>query len=74
VYVFNACDECHGPDGFAQNASNAPDLNSPEIWNQTDGAIFWKIKSRKHGMPGSKKLSKVDVWNLTNYLRSEYDN
>ncbi|NQZ07379.1 MAG: hypothetical protein HRT35_09495 [Algicola sp.] len=73
VFVFNACDQCHGPDGFAPNASNAPDLNSAEIWNQTDGAIFSKIKSRRHSMPGARKMRKADVWHLTNFLRSEYD-
>jgi mono/diheme cytochrome c family protein len=75
IYV-NECQNCHGETGKG-DGPEAKDLDkevkdflTPGLWDQTDGAIRWKIRSGRRPMPSFKKmLSKEEIWHVTNYLR-----
>lgn len=78
IYV-QECENCHGKTGLG-DGSEAKDLdkkvrdfNNPEMWKQSDGAIFWKIRSGRRPMPSFKKmLSKEEMWHVTNYIRDAF--
>ena len=76
VYIAE-CAECHGDTGKGDGPKSGEldvevkDLLLPEIFDQTDGAMFWKISIGKRPMPSYKKLvSKDDRWHVVNYIRS----
>ena len=71
------CVICHGAkgkgDGMAGAALNPKPGNFTKeaFFNQTDGAIFWKIAEGKPPMAAYKDLlSKEERWQLINYLRT----
>lgn len=71
------CIICHGTkgkgDGIAGMALNPKpaNFNSGEVFNQSDGAIFWKITEGNAPMAAYKDLlSKEERWQLVNYLRT----
>jgi mono/diheme cytochrome c family protein len=71
------CVACHGStgkgDGPAAIAlrSKPGDLSDPKTWQQTDGALYWKISEGREAMPVYKKmLTEEQRWNAVNYVRS----
>lgn len=76
VYVRD-CLSCHGAAGKGDGpaAKDLPkksgDLSDPKMWEQTDGALFWKISEGKAPMTGYEKLlGEEDRWHVVNYLRT----
>ena len=71
------CLTCHGPAGKgngreARNLNVRPaDLSDPNLWQQTDGALCWKISEGKVEMPAFRmRFSRHEVWLLVNYVRT----
>jgi mono/diheme cytochrome c family protein len=71
------CFSCHGVtgkgDGPAARAlpKSPGDLSDPKMWEQTDGALFWKITTGKVPMPYYEKLlTEEQRWNVVNYIRT----
>jgi mono/diheme cytochrome c family protein len=71
------CLSCHGPLGKgdgpqAKDLQKKPgDLSNPKLWEQTDGALFWKISEGKKPMPTFEKLTtEEERWNVINYVRT----
>lgn len=76
VYVAN-CLACHGVTGKGNGPAAAAldpkpnDLADPKVWEQSDGALFWKIRQGRPPMPGYKKLlTEEERWNVLNYLHT----
>ena len=77
VYSYE-CSMCHGDDGggagdLAKNMkAKMPNFRDPTtLKGQTDGALFYIIKSGKGEMEGEGARVKTDdVWSLVNYTRS----
>jgi mono/diheme cytochrome c family protein len=71
------CLVCHGPAGKGDgrkakmlNVSPA-DLSDPKMWQETDGALCWKISEGKTPMPTFRmRFSRREVWHLVNYIRT----
>ena len=71
------CLTCHGPAGKgngreARNLNVRPaDLSDLNLWQQTDGALCWKISKGKGEMPAFRmRFSRREVWLLVNYVRT----
>lgn len=66
------CAECHGPDGTGMFKKHSADFHLPEVQQQTDGTLFWKITNGNtdHGMPSFSKLPELERWQLVLYLRT----
>ena len=74
------CQECHGDNGNGDGPEAAKldkavkDFSTEDMWVQTDGAIYWKIRTGRRPMPGFKKLlTKEEIWHVINYTRHEFD-
>jgi len=73
------CSQCHGEKGkgdgpiAAYLEKKAANLASSEILAQSDGALYSKIRTGRAPMPGFKSsLDKEEIWNLVNFIRSEF--
>jgi mono/diheme cytochrome c family protein len=68
------CVNCHGEDGSGHDASGA-DLRAPEVQEQSDGALFWKITNGNttNGMPSFAALPETDRWDIVTFLRTLKD-
>lgn len=73
------CVPCHGEagrgDGPASTALNPKpaNLTDPKVWEQTDGAIFWKISNGRNAMPKWEgALSEEQRWHTINFLRTTF--
>jgi mono/diheme cytochrome c family protein len=71
------CLSCHGATGLgngpaAKDLEKSPgDLSKPKMWEQTDGAIFWKITTGKKPMPSFEALTtEQERWQIVNYMRT----
>lgn len=71
------CLSCHGATGTgngpaAKDLEKSPgDLSKSALWEQTDGAIFWKITNGKKPMPSFETLTTEDErWQIVNYTRT----
>ena len=71
------CASCHGNagkgDGPAAKAleKHPGDLSLPKLWDQTDGAIFWKLTEGRKPMPSNLlTMSEDDRWHVINYTRT----
>jgi mono/diheme cytochrome c family protein len=71
------CINCHGKTG----AGDGPDveelgihpakLSDPATQLQTDGELFWKIKTGRRPMPSyGKRLALEEMWDSVRYIRS----
>lgn len=76
VYI-KECLSCHGTSGKGDGPAakdlqkKCGDLSNPKLWEQSDGALFWKITEGRTPMPSTEKLLKEeDRWNVVNYLRT----
>jgi len=71
------CAMCHGKSGDADGPAvielniHPAKLSDPQLQTESDGALFWKMTTRKKPMPAyGKRLSETDRWNLVNYVRT----
>ena len=71
------CLSCHGKTGKGDGPEakdlekELPNLRVPEMWNQTDGALFWKTTIGRRPMPGYRKLlTDEERWHVVNYMRT----
>lgn len=72
------CAPCHGESGRGDGVAAASlerkpgDLtNGPRMWPQTDGTIFWKIRTGRSPMPAFETAySEEQCWQIVNYVRS----
>jgi mono/diheme cytochrome c family protein len=70
--IFNRnCLQCHG-DATHDRKNNAPDLASPAVQQETDGALFWRISTgnARKGMPSFSSLPEAQRWQIVLYIRS----
>lgn len=71
------CRACHGDSGKGDGPS-APDLDkkpgdlsSPKLWEQSDGALFWKLTEGRKPMPTyAQRFTDDERWNIVNYVRT----
>jgi mono/diheme cytochrome c family protein len=73
VYLIN-CKSCHGDPG-KNNVSKLvpppPDPASPEMQNDSDGEIYYKIQEGRGPMPAFKNaLTSAEIWQVIAYIRS----
>ncbi len=64
------CAACHGAGGKGDGALPSADLTSKAFFDQTDGAIFYKIQVGRGQMPAFKALGDDATWHLVNYIRT----
>jgi mono/diheme cytochrome c family protein len=70
------CLDCHGGKGRGDGAgardldAAMPDLGDPRMWDQSDGAMFYKITEGREPMPAAADLSDEQRWHLVNYVRT----
>src|SRR5207249_6948942 len=76
------CLPCHGPAGKGDGPAAATlerngtpvrpgNLSDPKMWQQTDGALFWKLTEGKSPMPSwGETLSEEQRWTIINYVRT----
>jgi mono/diheme cytochrome c family protein len=76
LYAKN-CLSCHGATGVgngpaAKDLEKSPgDLSKPAMWDQTDGALFWKITTGRKPMPSFETLTtETERWQTINYVRT----
>ena len=71
------CLSCHGATGIGNGPAakdlekNPGDLSKPIMWDQTDGALFWKLTTGKKPMPTFETLTtETERWQIINYMRT----
>ena len=72
------CIKCHGAAGnndgsdtHGADMSKAPKLSDARMWDETDGALFWKISEGRDPMPSTNEtLTDAERWNVINYIRT----
>ena len=71
------CIACHGETGrgngpAAKDLEISPgNLSDPKLWEQTDGAIFWKISTGRSPMPTFEPTFSVEErWHIVNFVRT----
>ena len=71
------CLSCHGATGVGNGpaaaalAKSPGDLSKPAMWDQSDGAIFWKITNGKKPMPSFETLTtETERWQIVDYMRT----
>jgi mono/diheme cytochrome c family protein len=64
------CSACHGED--ARGTDRGPNLTTPTVQAQSDGALFWKISSgnTRTGMPTFSFLPELQRWQLVMHVRA----
>ncbi|MCK5704777.1 MAG: cytochrome c, partial [Cyclobacteriaceae bacterium] len=49
----------------------ATDFTSPEVFEQSDGSLFWKISEGRNDMePYKKKILEEDLWYVINFIKT----
>lgn len=81
-YFVMACLPCHGATGRGDGPAAAllerngkqihpGNLSDPKLWEQSDGAIFWKISEGNSPMPAFQEtFSVTQRWDIVNYVRT----
>jgi len=71
------CVSCHGAKGRGDGPKAGELERKPHsfadasIWDQSDGAFFWKITEGKAPMPSEKTLmTEEERWHVVNYMRT----
>lgn len=71
------CLACHGETGrgdgpSAHDLEKTPgDLSKPVMWEQSDGALFWKITEGRKPMPTyAERFTDEQRWSIVNYVRT----
>ena len=77
-----SCLPCHGPAGKGDGPAAVSlerdgvkirpgNLSDPKMWQQTDGAIFWKISEGNSPMPAfGEALTEEQRWQIVAYVRT----
>jgi len=77
-----ACLPCHGPAGKGDGPAASTlerngvkirpgNLSDSQMWQQTDGEIFWKLTEGNSPMPSwSQTLSEEQRWSVISYIRT----
>jgi len=77
-----ACLPCHGASGRGDGPAASTlerngvrvrpgNLSDPKIWQQADGAIFWKISEGNSPMPAfQESYSEEQRWQIVSYVRT----
>ena len=73
VYILK-CIKCHANQGqgypLEHTAQEVPDFKQDWFRQQSDGALYWKIREGRGVMPGYKStLSEEQLWQLVEYVR-----
>jgi mono/diheme cytochrome c family protein len=71
------CLTCHGAQGkgdgpAALRLDRRPgNLSNPRLWEQSDGALFWKVNEGHRPMPTFRRImSDEERWPVINYVRT----
>ena len=66
------CAQCHGERGEGGKRKHAPNLAQPDVQEQSDGALFWKITNgnSRRDMPAWSRLPELQRWQLVLFLRT----
>jgi mono/diheme cytochrome c family protein len=76
------CLPCHGPGGKGDGPAAATlerngvrvrpgNLSDPKRWEESDGALFWKITEGNSPMPSwGPTLTDEQRWSIVNYIRT----
>ena len=71
------CLACHGAKGQGDGPAAAHlekrpgNLSSSKLWEQSDGALFWKVNEGHRPMPTFKHImSDEERWPVINYIRT----
>ena len=71
------CRSCHGEKGAGDGSAakdlerHPGDLTRPEMWEQSDGALYWKLTEGNKPMPTFEKLlTDEERWHVVNYVRT----
>jgi mono/diheme cytochrome c family protein len=71
------CRSCHGRNGdgkgvqAAELSTPTTDFTNPEVFEQSDGSLFWKISEGRNDMePYKKKMLEEDIWFVINYIKT----
>lgn len=77
VAYMQECRACHGDTGkgdgpSAHDLDKKPgDLSSPKLWEQSDGAIFWKLTEGRKPMPTyAQRFTDDERWSIVNFVRT----
>jgi mono/diheme cytochrome c family protein len=77
AFFVQECVACHGETGRgdgpgAKDLEKKPgNLTNPELWNQSDGALFFKITVGRRPMPSFRDtFSSDERWHIVNYIRT----
>ena len=77
VMYLQECRACHGDAGkgdgpSAHDLEKTPgDLSNPKMWEQSDGALFWKITEGRKPMPTyAQRFTDEQRWSIVNYVRT----
>ncbi len=64
------CKACHGEKGLGDGLIKAANFTAEGFLMQSDGAIFYKIRTGRSQMPGFKALGDEEIWSVIHYIRS----
>jgi mono/diheme cytochrome c family protein len=71
------CRSCHGRIGDGKGvqakelSTPTTDFTNPEVFEQSDGSLFWKISEGRNDMePYKKKILEEDIWYVINYIKT----
>ncbi len=76
------CFPCHGASGKGDGPASSTleregkpvrpgNLSDPKLWEQSDGAIFWKISEGRTPMPAFQEtFTEEQRWQIVNYVRT----
>jgi len=77
VVYAKECFSCHGATGKGDGPAAAAlekspgNLSDPKMWEQTDGALFWKITTGRKPMASYENLlTEEQRWHVINYTRT----
>ncbi len=77
-----SCLPCHGPQGKGDGPASISlerngarirpgNLSDPRMWQQPDGALFWKITEGNTPMPAfGETLSEDQRWEIIDFVRT----
>ncbi len=71
------CRSCHGRIGDGKGvqakelSTTASDFRNPEVFEQSDGSLFWKISAGRNDMEAyKKKILEEDIWYVINFIKT----
>jgi mono/diheme cytochrome c family protein len=77
TFYTQQCESCHGTSGkgdgsAAKDLDVSPgDLTSAKMWENSDGALFWKMTDGRKPMQSFETLlTEEQRWNVVNYVRT----